>query len=448
MGLQSGVLGMTLEWGCVVHTNPINKRQGNYMTRMLTPVAIALLAAGLNAPAQANDAALLQQMQDQLKQMQAQIDSLTKTLAEQADSQKKVADAVAKADKEEKARNNAAELYGRLSLSVDSNSEDFGPGAKGWGVKSNASRFGFRGTIPTTLPADTSIIYTAEVQYGAADEPSDANEWLMREGFVGLKGNWGQTRLGRLTVPYKGVYASIDPWTDQVSQARQGARQGASAINANYFNNTIEYVSPQFGGGFSLAGWISKQFDDENTTTTGFLHNAGSLTQFKGGSAYGAQAKFESGPWLAALDWVEFDADAITTPTSAAYRRLANDSGYKLTGRYKAKNWSVAGHYEDTEDIGLGKNYYINGIYDIGKLSLIATYGVNQDARTFMTAANTYNDAKTWSLGMRYRIAKNSDLLAVYNSRKQDRDTNSTLAGVQDKFDTLSIGLVTNFSSK
>ncbi|MFN3545448.1 MAG: porin [Thiobacillus sp.] len=417
------------------------------MTRMLTPVALAFLAAGLAAPVHAQDAALLQQMQEQLKQMQAQIDSLNKKLAEQADSQKKIADTVAKAEKEEKARNAAAEVYGRLSLSVDNNSDDFGPGAKGWGVKSNASRFGFRGTVPTTLAGDTSIIYTAEVQYGAADEPTDANEWLMREGFVGLKGNWGQARLGRVTVPYKGVYAAIDPWTDHVSQARQGGRQGASALNANYFNNTVEYVSPKLGDRVSLSAWISKQFDDENTSTTGFLHNAGALTQFKGGSAYGLGARFEQGPWLASLDWLEFDADAIST-TPPAYRRLANDSAYKLTGRYKAKNWSVAAHYEDAEDIGLGKNYYLNGIYVIDKLSLIGTYGVNQDARTFMTAVNTYNDAKTWSLGARYNIAKNSDLFAVYNSRKQDRDTNSSLAGVQDQFDTLSIGLVTNFSSR
>ncbi len=422
------------------------------MTRILTPVAMALLAAGLSAPVHADDAALLQQMQEQMKQMQTQIDSLNKKLAEQADSQKKIADTVAKAEKEEKARNAAAEVYGRLSLSADSNSDDFGAdtngkGTNGIGIKSNASRFGFRGTVPTTLPGDTSIIYTAEVQYGAADEPTDSNEWLMREGFVGLRGGWGQARLGRVTVPYKGVYAAIDPWTDHVSQARQGGRQGASALNANYFNNTFEYVSPKLGGMVNLSGWVSKQFDDENDATTGFLHNAGALTQFKGGSAYGLGARFEQGPWLASLDWVEFDADAIST-TPPAYRRLANDSAYKLTGRYKAKNWSVAAHYEDAEDIGLGKNYYLNGIYVIDKLSLIGTYGVNQDARTFMTAVNTYNDAKTWSLGVRYNIAKNSDLFAVYNSRKQDRDTNSNMAGVQDQFDTLSIGLVTNFSSK
>ena len=422
------------------------------MPRILSPIALALLAAGLSAPVHADDAALLQQMQDQMKQMQAQIDALTGKLAEQAESQKKVVDTVAKSEKEEKARNAAAEVYGRLSLSADHNSDDFGADSNGAGtngvsIRSNASRFGFRGTVPTTLPGNTSIIYTAEVQYGAADEPGATNEWLMREAFAGLNGDWGHARLGRVTVPYKGVYAAIDPWTDHVPQARQGGRQGASALNANYFNNTFEYVSPKLGDMVNLSGWVSKQFDDEDTTTTGFLHNAGSLTQYKGGSAYGLGAKFEKGPWLASLDWVEFDADAIST-TPAVYKRLANDAAYKLTGRYKAKAWSVAAHYEDAEDIGLGKNYYLNGIYVIDKLRLIGTYGVNEDARTFMTAANTYNDAKTWSLGARYRIAKNSDLFAVYNSRKQDRDTNSNMAGVQDKFDTLSIGLVTNFSSK
>jgi len=420
----------------------------------IQPLLAAVVAAGLASPVLADDAALLQQMQEQMKQMQAQIEALNKKLTEQADSQKKVADTVAKVEKEEKARNNAAEVYGRLSLSVDSNSDDFGAdtngkGTNGIGIKSNASRFGFRGEIPTTLAGNTSIFYTAEVGYGSADEPT--SEFLMREGFVGLKGGWGSTRLGRVTVPYKAVYASIDPWTDHVAQARQGGRQGASALNANYFNNTFEYISPKLAEAFTLSGWAAKQFDDENDTTTGFLHNAGSLIQFKGGSAYGLGAKFEKGPWLASLDWLEFDADAITAQTFTL-KNLRNDDAWKLTGRYKAKDWSVAAHYEDAEDIGLGKNYYINGIYVIDKLSVIGTYGVNKDARTFMTGTTNanarFNNADTWSLGARYRIAKNSDLFAVYNSRKQDRDTNSNMAGVQDSFDTLSIGLVTNFSSK
>jgi hypothetical protein len=186
------------------------------------------------------------------------------------------------------------------------------------------------------------------------------------------------------------VYASIDPWTDHVAQARQGGRQGASALNANYFNNTFEYVSPKLADAFTLSGWVAKQFDDEKDTTTGFLHNAGSLTQFKGGSAYGLGAKFEKGPWLASLDWLEFDADAITAQTFTL-KNLRNDDAWKLTGRYKAKDWSVSAHYEDAEDIGLGKNYYINGIYVIDKLSLIGTYGVNKDARTFMTGTTNAN---------------------------------------------------------
>lgn len=414
------------------------------------PLMAALVASGLVASAQADDAALLRQMQDQMKQMQAQIEALSKKLADQAESQKKVADSVAKAEKEEKARNAAAEVYGRLSLSVDHNSDDFGNGDKGIGVKSNASRFGFRGEIPTTLGGRTNVIYTAEVLYGAADE--EDKDFKMREAFVGLDGDWGRARAGRITVPYKAVYAAIDPWTDHVAQARQGGRQGASALNANYFNNTLEYISPKFGD-FTVSGWYSKQFDDENTATSGFLHNSGPLNEFKGGNAYGLQGKFERGPWLVALDWAEFDADAIATTKPVGgnaipvHRRLQNDDVWKLTGRYRAKNWSVAAHYEDAEDIGLGRNYYFNGIYVIDKLRLIATVGRNENARTFMAGVGQYNDADTWSLGARYRIAKNSDLFAVYNSRKQDRNIGGA-NNLGDQFDTLSIGLVTNFSSK
>lgn len=404
------------------------------------PLLAALLAAGIATPALADDAAMLNQLQEQMRQMQAQIEMLNKKLAEQGESQKKVADAVAKSEKEEKARNAAAEVYGRLSLSVDNNSSDFGNGNKGTGVRSNASRFGFRGDVPTTLGGNTSIIYTAEVLYGAADEDGKADDFKMREGFVGLKGDWGSARAGRITVPYKAVYAAIDPWTDHVAQARQGGRQGASAINANYFNNTLEYVSPKIAEAFNVSAWYSTQFDEE---TSGLLHNAGPLNQFSNGDAMGVGVKYESGPWLASLDWVDFDADVSATPP--VHRRLASEEAWKLTGRYKAKNWSVAAHYEDGKDVGLGVNYYLNGIYTIDKLRLIATYGVNKDARTFMTSASQYNDAKTWSLGARYRIAKNSDVFAVYNNREQDRNISAT---VGDDLSTVSIGLVTNFSSK
>lgn len=413
------------------------------MTLNMKPVLSAILAAGLIAPAMADDAAMLRQLQEQMKQMQAQIEAMSKKLAEQAEGQKKVADAVAKSEKEEKARNAAAEVYGRLSLSADHNSDDFGSSGNGLGFKSNASRFGFRGVLPTSLGGNTDLTYAAEVLYGAADE--ETADFKMREGFVGLKGDWGSTRIGRITVPYKAVYAIIDPWTDHVSQARQGGRQGASALNANYFNNTLEYISPKLGD-VNLSAWYSTQFDDEASATAGFQHNASPLTQFKGGSALGLGARFEKGPWLASLDWVDFDADTITAQAPVT-KNLGNDSAMKLTGRYKAKNWSVAAHYEDSEDVGLGKNYHLNGIYTIDKLRLIATYGINKDARTFITGGG-FNDADTWSLGARYQIAKSTDLFAVYNSRKQDRDTNGTLAGVQDQFDTLSIGLVTNFSSK
>lgn len=416
---------------------------------ILAPLVLSLMAGGLSMPVLADDAAVLRQLQEQMQQMQAQIEALNNKLAEQSESQKKVADTVTKNEKEDKARRVAAEVYGILSLSADFNSDDFGDGDKGWGLKDNVSRFGFRGDIPTTLGGNTRVFYNAEVQYGAANEPavSSANQFQMMQGFVGLKGNWGSTRLGRLTVPYKAVYAAIDPWVDRVAQARQGGRQGASALNANYFNNTVEYISPGLSG-FKFSGWLSHQFDNEDTATSGFLHNAAPLNQFKGGKSYGLGARYEKGSWLASLDWIEFDADAITAQ-AATIKNLSNESGVKLTGRYKAKDWSVAAHYEDTEDIGLGKNYYLNGIYNLDKLRLVATLGRNENARTYMTGTTNlnalYNNADTWSFGGLYQIAKSTDLFMVYNSRTQDRNISAT---VGDDLDTLSIGLITNFSSK
>jgi hypothetical protein len=168
-----------------------------------------ILAAGLSLPALADDAALLKQMQEQMQLMQAQIEAMSKKLAAQGEKQEKVVAQVTKSEEDTKARAKAVQLYGQLRLSADSYSDDFGtgtasgstlPGGKGTTIKSNASRFGIKGEIPTSL-TDTSMIYQAEVLYGAADNTANEIQW--REAFAGMKGNWGQARLGRFDVAYK-----------------------------------------------------------------------------------------------------------------------------------------------------------------------------------------------------------------------------------------------------
>lgn len=389
-----------------------------------------VMCAGMAMPALADDAALLRQMQEQMQQMQAQIELLNKKLAEQSDKQEKVTTQVAKAEAVDKARAKAVQLYGQLRLSVDNYSDDFGAGSSGSTVKSNASRFGITGEIPTSL-GDTSMIYRAEILYGAAD--NTANEIAWREGYAGLKGGWGQARLGRIDVPYKTTLTAIDPWNDNAPQSRGfSGVQGSSALHSSYFTNTAEYITPGLNG-FKAGAWLSTQLDGETSN----IHDAGPISNYQGGEAKGLGVKFNKGPWYVGADWIDIDADRIGSGTPfVANTKMHSDSGWQIAGRYKVDAWSVAAFYEDVEELGLGSNIYLNGTYTLGKTTLIATYGQNRDATQFSS-----RDIDTWSVGGKYALTKDSELFAAWVDRSED----AFGATPAKDFQILSVGINAKF---
>ncbi len=308
-------------------------------------------------------------------------------------------------------------IYGGVHLSVDHNSDEGFGGEEGTGLKSNASRLGFKGAMPTLLDG-TDLFYKAEVRYGAADEVDQEIEW--REAYAGMRGGWGSLRAGRLGVHYKSTYTKIDPWTDNAPQARQaGGMQGVSALHASYFNNAVEYVTPKFNG-FHGAAWYSTQFDDENDQ----VHNAGPLKNFVDGRAAGAGLRYTGKSLMVSADMIEIDADEVLDD------RLSNDTGWQLAARYRTGPITVAGLYEDVEDIGLGKNMWVNGIYRIGPTRLIASYGQNRDAEFFGD-----KDIDTWSLGAKYDLTDKSELFAAFVTRDDGDDRyNTVTVGVNAKF--------------
>jgi len=292
------------------------------------------------------------------------------------------------------------EVYGQLSLSVDSTSvsgagltanqangtDAFVGRNKGTGVRSNASRLGVKGFQDTRL-TDTQMIYTAEIEYSGSGETRAAtnltnndNTLFVREAFAGLKGkNWGQVRIGRLTTGYKKSYVGVDPWTDHVLQARQGGVQGVSSLNANYFNNAIEYESPSFNG-FSFNAFASSMTDNSSEQ----LHNAGVLALYKGGSATGAGVKYVTGGLRLTADMLTLNADEAkskaTTATFGANGQVKNGTATQLTAKYKFGNgFGLGGIYEDAKGINQGVNNFVLASQDIGKdFTVTASYGLNQ----------------------------------------------------------------------
>jgi|GEM_PF-3279259 len=390
-------------------------------------LAAAIACALGAAPALANDAEMLRQMKAQMAKMQAQMEAIQKRIDAQETKQQKVAADVAEQKRKGGGLGKAVQVYGQARVTADFTDND--TGRDGTEIVSNASRIGVKGEMPTSI-ADTALFYQAELRYETTDDvnggPGTATgtkQVEFREGFAGLKGNWGKVRLGRLSTGYKKTGTKIDPWTDNVPQARGGGRQGMSELHSSYFNNAIDYETPKFGGGFTGNAWYSTRFDNSPKG----IHNAGAATNFKGGQAGGVGIKYNAGPLFVGVDWIDIDADSI------AGGGVSNDSAWQIGARYKVQdNLSFAGMYEDSEDLGLGKNWYLNGIYRIGHTRLIAAYGESNDR-----VANGNKDWNNWSIGAKYDLTKKSELLAAWNRRTDDTDNLD--------FDTFTIGVNAKF---
>ena len=132
-------------------------------------------------------------------------------------------------------------VYGKAHVSFGSVSEDTGTKVSATAVSSHASRFGVKGDIATD--GDTKIIYKFEWQVDMTDvsadstavtgtdtdtvpdgqlnevSAKDSNHIKSRNMYVGLKGGWGEVRVGRDDSPYKGsgkknVEHLSDTWAD------------------------------------------------------------------------------------------------------------------------------------------------------------------------------------------------------------------------------------------
>lgn len=315
-------------------------------------------------------------------------------------------------------------VVGQMNITIDSSSEK-GPGAeKGTSIQSNASRLGMLGSMETVLN-DTNIIYKAVFQYEGSGENDQTV--LLRDAFVGLKSKQnGTLRLGRLTTGYKSSYTKIDPWTDQILQARQSGQQGASNLNSNYFNNAIDYTSVKIAGTVQFNAFYSVLPD----TSTDRLHNSGKLKDFTGGSAAGVGLKYTSGGLRFTADTLEIDADATGT--------LTNGTAKKIGAQYKFDDgFTLAGHYEDVTDLMLGTNYWLHGSKKMGNTLLTASYGVNEgDPTDNVYTSATKGDADTYSLGVQYSLNKKAKLIAGYNSHERDGgdDSQTFTVGFKSKF--------------
>lgn len=330
-------------------------------------------------------------------------------------------------------------IYGLLDANV--NWQNSGEGTKmtvGTGGFS-ASRLGFKGeeaigngmsavwTLEAGLNVDTQSVGNAAVAAGTntasntGGSSGTAGQFFSRQGFVGLKGGFGEARLGR---QYAGTYIVVATIVDCCSGG--GVGDGALLANTGFptrLNNAFTYATPSFGG-----------FTANITMTSGAENNTGgstpitSATSDKAGRGWDFVARYDNGPLAAAF--TTWSLNNATWTASATVTDLATRKGVSGSASYDFKVVKAHLGIISAKIKGGGYEAANAGAYNSTSgynLALSAPLG---NGRLYFNYASLNDksiadkDGSAWGVNYGYDLSKRTMLYAGYG--KTNNNPNST----------------------
>jgi predicted porin len=150
-------------------------------------------------------------------------------------------------------------IYGRAHVSLDylDDGKDYNEVA----LSSNSSRLGFKAEkkLDNGMTAFAQIEQQINFSSGS-DDDEDSVQFSTRDTFVGLKGDFGQVKVGRFDSPFKAARGPANFFGDQVGDLRTITRAYDHRFDERN-PNTIEYKTPTFAGGFTATAALSLHND-------------------------------------------------------------------------------------------------------------------------------------------------------------------------------------------
>jgi predicted porin len=307
------------------------------------------------------------------------------------------------------------QVFGHLDLSVDSYDDDCsGAGCDDVNLSSNTSSVGFKGS--EDLGNGLKAIFKIDFGFDMANrqrEITDRDQWL------GLKGNFGQVRVGTISTGYKSHGALLDPMYKTSLQGRSHGLQssryhsGAGEDLEGRADNTFRYDSPNFNG-LKVVGHYtldSHEIDDAEDE-----------------DAYGIGASYENGGILVFADYMNEDGTVgAISPASVNDRSV-----WKVGGKYSLNNFAVMAQYEQ-EDLGSSADpnqWHVGGSYTMGNNLVYAAFG----QRDPDTAGSDTLDA--WTIAAMHSMSKRTKVYAGYNQEDTSNTTETDFfsVGMKHKF--------------
>lgn len=333
-------------------------------------------------------------------------------------------------------------IYGRAHVSLDY--LDDGKDYNEVGLSSNSSRLGFK--VDQKINDDLNVFaqIEQEVNFASGSADSKGVDFSTRDTFVGLKsGTYGQARVGRFDSPFKVARGPVNFFGDMVGDVRNVTRVGNLKFDERN-ENTIEYKSPKFGGGFNVLAAMSMHSGtqiDKDTNGEGIDDN----------KAYDLALTYKEGPIDFAAAYEKYDENAANAAGSASRDAFRIAGAYKLTEAFNlgalyqiakhdndtanpdAQVFGVAGEYKVTPKTSVRGEYFYRDVdADDSNASLVGVgveHKLDSTLRVYGNLATVIND-------------KNSKL----NPWKEGRSFGNGISGVADENATaLSLGLRYDF---
>jgi predicted porin len=297
-------------------------------------------------------------------------------------------------------------------------------------VSSNTSRLGVKGAFD--LGGGLQAIYMMEWGVNLTGDQDEGGDWSERNRYGGFKSDtWGTVIVGRHDTPVKVIGRKVDLfWSTQLGQNRSvtAQRDGGAGFD-NRFDNTIGYISPNFGPVHIFAAYIA----DHNITPAVSNPASSPLTDNNDFSAYSIAGMYDQKNLFSGDDnlyiAVGYEQHNIEKAAAAPAGTEDSENMIRVTAKYSFGNWAIPILYQKGDKLGFAsdvdRDVFGGGLsYKMGASTIKgAVYSAGKLGGTDDSGALHY------ALGIDHELSKNTQVYFQGTALANDKNASLTLGG-------------------
>jgi len=297
-------------------------------------------------------------------------------------------------------------VYGVVDMGLTHKSDSISKAANRTGIDTgiqSGSRIGFRGTedLGNGLKANFVLEYgiTPDVSHSIGGQQA-------RQSWLGLAGNFGEVRLGRMNTPEDVINAAVDPF----GQGTTGANTNITRNQAR-LDNVIAYFSPNMSGFQGIAAY----------TKNGAVLGPNEVDNDNGVKVWALAGVYANGPLFVGLNYHVATVELTGASDFKAQKRLDLGATYdfgmvKLHGLY--------GTDRPDADAAKTRNFMIGASAPVGAAGRVMLSYNNQK----QTASGFDDRASMWAVGYTHSLSKRTNLYASYSDINNKNGAASVVA--------------------